>query len=186
MQHTFRGTTITLLKGDITEQDVDAIVNPAGSRLDGSRGLDSLVHQRAGNELQAACLQLRTAQPEYSPGTALLTPAGDLPAEWVIHAVPPRWEDGTRGELFHLERCYHQSLERALGQQAESIAFPSLGTGINGFALNCAAYVAFNTINRFVAGHPDTFKEIRFVFWEDEDYQTASTISEEVMATMVG
>ena len=186
MQHTFRGTTLTVLKGDLTEQQVAAIVNPASPELDGSRGLDSLIHRKAGGVLQAACLQLRSDQDTYPPGTALLTPAGDLPAEWVIHTVCPRWQDGTRGELIDLERCYTNSLTRAGDQGAQTIAIPSLGTGGYGFALDRAAYVAFNAINRFLVDHPDAFTDIRFVFFDEEDHQTAAAIADDVMKTMVG
>jgi O-acetyl-ADP-ribose deacetylase (regulator of RNase III) len=186
MQYTFRGTTLTVLKGDLTDQQVAAIINPASPRLDGSRGLDSFIHQKAGEILQAACLQLRTTQDEYPPGTALLTPAGDLPAEWVIHTVCPRWQDGTRGELIDLERCYTKSLERAAEQGAKTIATPVLGTGVNGFALDRAAYVAFNAINRFVVAHPDALTDVRFVFFDDEDHKKAAAIADDVMKTMVG
>jgi O-acetyl-ADP-ribose deacetylase (regulator of RNase III) len=186
MQFTFRGTTFTVLKGDLTEQQVTAIVNPASPSLDGSRGLDSFIHRKAGEVLQAACLQLRSKQDTYAPGTALLTPAGDLPAEWVIHTVCPRWQDGTRGELIDLERCYTNSLARAVDLGAKTIAIPSLGTGVNGFALDRAAYVAFNAINRFLVSHPDTFTDIRFVFFDEEDYKTAGAIADDVMKTMVG
>jgi len=186
MKQTFRGTVISVIQGDLTEQTTDAIVNPTNGALSGTHGLDAWIHRTAGIELQTACRALQHPNDDYGAGWAGPTPGGKLPATWVIHTVPPVWQNGTSGEMIQLERCYINTLQCAREQGIRTLSFPSIGTGRNGFPLDRAAYVAFNTINRAIAGHPDTLDLVQVLLLEAADFQTVSAIGEEVMQTMTG
>ena len=138
---------IVLLRGDITEVDVDAVVNAANSSLLGGGGVDGAIHRRGGPEILAACRELRaTRYPDGLPtGQAVATTAGRLPARWVIHTVGPvysRSED--RSAL--LASCYRESLRVADELGAASVAFPAVSAGIYGWPLDDAARIAIGTV----------------------------------------
>ena len=149
------GPTIEAVLGDITAQEVDAIVNPANRSLTGGGGVNGAIHHAAGPELLAHCKRLDGC----SLGRAKVTPGYRLGARWVIHTVTPKWRGGTRGEPVLLESCYRESLERADEPGAESLAFPALGTGAHGYPLEAAATTAVNTVR----STPTDVSLIRFV-----------------------
>jgi O-acetyl-ADP-ribose deacetylase (regulator of RNase III) len=162
---------ITLVRGDITTQDVDAIVNAANSALLGGGGVDGAIHRRGGPAILAECRQLRASQyPDGLPtGRAVATTAGELPARWVIHTVGPVWS--AREDRAHLLRsCYQQSLEVAAGLGAQSVAFPAISTGVYGWPLDDGARQALAAVR----SAPAAVDEVRFVLFGEDAYDTFS------------
>ena len=134
---------IEAIQGDITTQDVDAIVNAANQALAGGGGVDGAIHRAAG----AARLRAATAElAGCATGDAKATPGFNLPARWIIHAVGPRWRGGGHGEAALLESAYRRSLLVAAELGARSVAFPAISTGIYGYPSDEAARVAITTI----------------------------------------
>jgi len=142
--------TIEVVLGDITTQDVDAIVTAANQSLRGGGGVDGAVHRAAGPRLAAAGAAIGPCQ----PGDAMATPAFDLdpPVRHVIHTVGPVWQGGRYGEAEILASCYRRSLEVADGLRARSVAFPAIATGVYGFPPAQAAQVAVETIRSTPTG----------------------------------
>ncbi|TXK35697.1 O-acetyl-ADP-ribose deacetylase [Nonomuraea sp. C10] len=163
---------ITLVQGDITKQEVDAIVNAANSSLMGGGGVDGAIHRNGGPEIIEECRRLRASQYGHGlpTGEAVATTAGRLPARWVIHTVGPvhsPFED--RSEL--LASCYRESLRVAGSLGAESVAFPAIGTGIFGWPLADGARVAIDAVRASVASVASV-AEVRFVLYEATAYAT--------------
>ena len=133
---------ISLVDGDITELDVEAVVNAANSSLLGGGGVDGAIHEAAGPELLAACRLLdgcRTGEAKVTAGFA-------LPASWVIHTVGPVWRGGDQGEPDLLASCYRRSLACADEVGARSVAFPAISTGVYGYPVEPAAEIAVTTV----------------------------------------
>ena len=129
--------------GDITKQQVDAVVNAANSALAGGGGVDGAIHRAAGAaQMHEACARLGGCP----TGDAKATPGFGLAAKWVIHAVGPRYRDGRHGEAEALASCYRRSKEVAEVLRAASIAFPAISTGIYGYPPEEAAHVAVQTL----------------------------------------
>jgi O-acetyl-ADP-ribose deacetylase (regulator of RNase III) len=133
---------ITIVEGDITTLDVDAIVNAANRTLLGGGGVDGAIHRAAGPELRAACARLGGCE----TGEAKITPGFRLPARYVIHTVGPVWGGGARDEDRLLALCYANSLGLALDHGLTSIAFPAISTGAYGFPAPRAAGIAVATV----------------------------------------
>jgi O-acetyl-ADP-ribose deacetylase (regulator of RNase III) len=158
---------IVLVQGDITEQEVDAVVNAANSTLLGGGGVDGAIHQKGGPAILAECRHIRESLPDGLPtGQAVATTAGDLKARWVIHTVGPVYSKSEdRSHL--LASCHTESLAVADELGAETVAFPAISTGIYGYPLELAAPVAVGTVKR-----SDTrVREVRFVLFDQASYQ---------------
>lgn len=146
--------------GDLTEQQVDAIVNAANTSLLGGGGVDGAIHRAGGPEILAECRLLGGCD----TGDAKATTGGRLPARWVVHAVGPVWRGGDAGEAELLASAHRRSLEVARALEARTVAFPAISCGIYGYPPELAAPVAIDAIRPFDA----EFDEIRFVFLQDE------------------
>ncbi|MER7817441.1 O-acetyl-ADP-ribose deacetylase [Streptomyces sp. NPDC096153] len=160
--------TITLVRGDITEQDVDAVVNAANSSLLGGGGVDGAIHRRGGPEILEECRRLRASHygKGLPTGQAVATTAGRLPAQWVIHTVGPvhsRSED--RSE--QLASCYRESLRVADELGARTVAFPAISTGIYGWPMDDGARIATETVRNTGT---TSVEEVRFVLFDEPAY----------------
>jgi O-acetyl-ADP-ribose deacetylase (regulator of RNase III) len=160
---------IEAVRGDITTQRVDAIVNAANSSLLGGGGVDGAIHAAAGSALLAECRELRrTTLPQgLATGDAVATRAGDLPAQWVIHTVGP---DRSRGQTdpAQLASCFTRSLDVAAQVGARSVAFPAVSAGVYGWDVRDVAGVAVGAVRAWGAEHPEAAIDlVRFVLFGD-------------------
>ncbi|MCK2214971.1 O-acetyl-ADP-ribose deacetylase [Actinomadura sp. ATCC 31491] len=158
---------ITLVKGDITEQRADAVVNAANSSLLGGGGVDGAIHRRGGPEILEACRALRAGR--YAgglpTGSAVATTAGRLPARWVIHTVGPVYSPSQdRSDL--LASCYRESLRVADELGAATVAFPAISTGIYGWPMDDAARIAVETAR----AAETSVTEVTFVLFDGPAY----------------
>ena len=155
--------------GDLTEEDVDAIVNAANSTLLGGAGVDGAIHRRGGPRILEECRHIRATRfPHGLPtGEAVLTTGGDLPARFVIHTVGPVYgmNQGRDAEL--LAACYRNSIELALSNDLKTIAFPSISTGAYGYPKHEAAPVVYRTVKEFIESRSEI--EVRLVFFSEGD-----------------
>ena len=135
---------LQVMQADITTLNVDAIVNAANSSLLGGDGVDGAIHRGAGRELLAYCRTLNGCK----TGNAKISPAFNLPCEYVIHTVGPVWHGGKQNEADLLAGCYRTSLQLALDKQLTSIAFPAISTGVYGYPLEPATQIAIDTVSQ--------------------------------------
>jgi O-acetyl-ADP-ribose deacetylase (regulator of RNase III) len=164
---------IEFVRGDITEQHVDAVVNAANSSLLGGGGVDGAIHRRGGPEILAECKRIRTDHhPRGLPtGQAVATTAGRLPARWVIHTVGPVWSKrDDRSAL--LESCYRESLRVADELGAVSVAFPAVSAGVYGWPMDDAARIAVETVR----AADTTVALVRFVLFGDDAYRAFTAV----------
>jgi O-acetyl-ADP-ribose deacetylase (regulator of RNase III) len=154
---------IELVIGDITEQQVDAIVNAANASLLGGGGVDGAIHRAGGPAILEECRRLGGC----SPGDAKATAGGDLPARHVIHAVGPIWHGGEEGDAELLASCHRRAIELAAELGCTSIAFPAISTGAYCYPVELAAPVAIAATQEALAAHPSV-ELARFVFRDDE------------------
>ncbi|MFL5950475.1 MAG: O-acetyl-ADP-ribose deacetylase [Gaiellaceae bacterium] len=153
---------IELALGDITEQDVDAIVNAANPTLLGGGGVDGAIHRAGGPAILEECRGLGRCK----PGDVKVTGAGNLPARYVLHAVGPIWHGGTAGEEELLASCHRRAIELAAEHACTSVAFPAISTGAYGYPVELAAPVAIRATREALAAHPSV-ELARFVFRDE-------------------
>ena len=178
---TIANNTLRLCEGDITSQEVDAIVNAANSWLAGGGGVDGAIHRRGGPEIMEETKRL---YPDGCPtGNAVVSSAGKLSAKYVIHAVGPVWNGGTNGEAEQLRSAYQSCLVIAQEHACQSVAFPSLSTGAYRFPIEQASEIALNTAVEFLSAN-DCPREIVFVLFGQAAYQvferTLQTIADTI------
>ena len=155
---------ITTVLGDITQLDVDAIVNAANSTLLGGGGVDGAIHDAAGPALLEACRALGGCP----TGEARITPGFALKARYVIHTVGPIWRGGENGELALLESCYRTSLALAEQHGISFVAFPCISTGAFGFPVRHAAEIAIETVRTHIRINP-AIERVIFCCFSVED-----------------
>ena len=158
--------TLEVFQGDLTKQDVDAIVNAANETLLGGGGVDGAIHRAAGPELLAECRTLNGCK----TGEAKITKGYKLKARHVIHTAGPVWYGGTQGEPGLLASCYRNSMRIAGEHQLKSIAFPCISTGIYRYPMELAAPLAVNTIRESLKS-ASTIQIVRFVCFSVNDFQ---------------
>lgn len=162
---------IELVRGDITRERTDAIVNAANSSLMGGGGGDGAIHRAGGPAILDECRKIREARGPLPAGEAVLTTAGQLACRHVIHTVGPVWSGGNRGEADRLASCYRASLALAATHGLASVAFPSISTGAYGYPVDEAARVALGAVREtFRCGSPLTL--VRFVLFSESDLLT--------------
>ncbi|MHA7058091.1 O-acetyl-ADP-ribose deacetylase [Aquimarina sp. M1] len=160
---------LKVLQSDITTLKVDAIVNAANTSLLGGGGVDGAIHRKGGSEILEACRKIRATQGKCSPGKAVITTAGNLPAKYVIHTVGPVWNQGGSDKEKLLANCYINSLKLASQNDIKSIAFPNISTGIYKFPKELAAKIAVETIMK----DPNLadMEEVIFVCFDEENFK---------------
>ncbi|GAB4271098.1 MAG: O-acetyl-ADP-ribose deacetylase [Deferrisomatales bacterium] len=168
MERTFGTTKLVLCQGDLTRQEVDAVVNAANSSLMGGGGVDGAIHRAGGPAILEECKAIVREIGRLEPGRAVITTGGNLPARFVIHTVGPVWRGGTRGEPETLRRAYLSSLELAEEKGLHTVAFPSISTGAYGYPIDQAARTALTAVaEHLTRGSPLT--EVRFVLFSEAD-----------------
>lgn len=163
---------IEIIRGDITQLNVDAIVNAANRSLLGGGGVDGAIHLAAGPELLEACERLNGC----NTGDAKITPGFRLPSKYVIHTVGPVWNSGKNREKELLASCYRQSLRIASEYGIKTIAFPNISTGVYGFPKPEAASIAFETVQDFLTEHPELEKVI-FCCFDEENFSIYNNLN---------
>lgn len=170
-------TKITLIKGDITRQAVDAIVNAANQTLLGGGGVDGAIHRAAGPELLEECRTLGGCK----TGEAKITKGYCLPAKYVIHTVGPIYGQDPLKEAELLANCYRNSLKLAKKHHIKTIAFPAISTGVYGYPKEEAAEIVFNTVKDFITKDA-SLKEIRFMLFSESDLKLYERIFSKIIS----
>ncbi len=159
--------TIELIKGDITQLEVDAIVNAANSSLLGGGGVDGAIHRAGGKTILDECILIRNRQGGCATGEAVITSAGNMPAKFVIHTVGPVYKDGTHNEALLLRNCYENSLQIAANNNCKTVAFPNISTGVYGYPKPEAAEIAIKTVRENKLA---SIEKVIFVCFDEENY----------------
>ena len=162
---------ISIVEGDITKLNVDAIVNAANNSLLGGGGVDGAIHRAAGPKLLDECITLNGCE----TGDAKITGGYNLPARHVIHTVGPIWRGGNNGEPEKLASCYRKSMEVAVANGVQTIAFPAISTGVYGYPLEEAAQIAVSQVVECLNEMP-SIKNVTFVLFGAKNYDIYKAI----------
>ncbi|WP_185246404.1 O-acetyl-ADP-ribose deacetylase [Chryseobacterium bernardetii] len=157
---------IEIVKGDITKIQADAIVNAANSSLLGGGGVDGTIHRVGGPKILEECRAIRNRQGKCSTGEAVVTTAGNLPAQYVIHTVGPVWNGNEEKSSKFLSDCYQNSLKLAENLGVKTIAFPNISTGIYKFPKELAGEIAVHEVRKF---NSDIIEKVIFVCFDEEN-----------------
>lgn len=179
---------LTVVQGDICEQEVDVVVNAANAELRPGAGVDGAIHQAGGAGIAAEGRAYVQEHGELSPGDVVATTAGALPARRVYHALGPVYHGGNDGEFVHLERAYANALKQLRADGYSTIALPAISTGAFGFPLGPATHVAVNTCIRELrekAGSGN-IAEVRLVVYGQDDLDEFLSVFDDVVRTMTG
>ncbi len=172
---------LSIIKGDITEQVTEAIVNAANSSLMGGGGVDGAIHRAGGPAILAECEQIVARRGRLPTGQAVITTGGNLKARYVIHTVGPIWRGGNTGEAKFLESAYRKSLKLAAEKRLTGIAFPSISTGAYGYPVDKAATVAVKAVVSFLREGATSIKEVVFVLFDSRTFEAYSSVLREIM-----
>jgi O-acetyl-ADP-ribose deacetylase len=165
MEIEINDSKIEILRGDITNEEVDAIVNAANSGLRGGGGVDGAIHRAGGPTIMEECRTIG----HCPTGQAVVTGAGNLKAKYVIHAVGPIYRGGNQGETSLLKSAYLESLRLASKNGAHRVAFPAISAGVYGYPLAEAAHIALKTAFDYLGKHRD-IQSVRFVLFDETTY----------------
>ena len=166
---------VRIVEGDITKQEIDAIVNAANTSLLGGGGVDGAIHRAAGPELLEETRQMGGCP----TGEARVSKGYNLPAKWVIHTVGPVWAGGHKNEDNLLANCYRNSLTAAVARGAKTVAFPSISTGAYGFPLERATEIAMRETKRFLENN-ESLEKIVFVCFGERVLKTYQEVFERI------
>ena len=180
MQRSFGERLLELRQGDITAQEVDAIVNAANSRLAGGGGVDGAIHRQGGPTIME---ETRRRYPDGCPsGSAVISGAGALPVKYVLHAVGPVWQGGHAGESELLESAYRRCFELAVEHRCASIALPALSTGAYGYPMDQASRIALGAAIAALESAAGSLRLARFVLFSPGAYGAFAAALEELTA----
>ncbi|OGO24917.1 MAG: O-acetyl-ADP-ribose deacetylase [Chloroflexi bacterium RBG_16_50_9] len=160
---------LSIIKGDITRQSTDAIVNAANSSLMGGGGVDGAIHRAGGPAILEECKKIVSRQGQLPTGQAVITTAGNMKARYVIHTVGPIWYGGSQGEADLLASAYRESLKLADSSHLTSVSFPSISTGAYGYPVEEASRVAVKTAASFLSA-TTSIKEVVFVLFDTRTF----------------
>lgn len=168
----FLDNRVIVTTGDITKEEVDAIVNAANSSLLGGGGVDGAIHRAGGIKILEECKKIRqTLYPEGLPaGMAIATSGGNLKAKYVIHTVGPIWYGGKNNEDQTLRNAYINSIKEAERLGVKTMAFPAISTGVYGFPKDRAAKIVSNVLKEYFNTKPK-IELIKLIFFSEEDYK---------------
>jgi len=181
METTINQVKLSLIQGDITQQDTDAIVNAANPSLMGGGGVDGAIHRAGGQAILEECKQIVAKQGQLSTGKAVITTGGNLKAKYVRHTVGPIWHGGNKGEAELLSSAYRESLNLAAERNLTSISFPSISTGAYGYPVDKAARIALRTVISFLKEKHTSVKEVSFVLFDSSTYESYCSALKELM-----
>jgi O-acetyl-ADP-ribose deacetylase (regulator of RNase III) len=170
METTINKTRLSLIQGDITKQDTDAIVNAANSGLMGGGGVDGAIHRAGGPAILDECKRIRAEIGRLPTGKAVITTGGKLNARHVIHTVGPVWHGGTKGEEELLASAYGESLKLAVQNGLKTVSFPSISTGVYSYPVDQAARVALRTVISFLR-EDSPLVEVVFVLFDSDTHR---------------
>lgn len=179
-------TRICLIQGDITDVEVDAIVNAANPSLMGGGGVDGAIHRKGGTKILEECELIRAKEwPKGLPtGKAVVTSGGNLKARYVIHTVGPIWHGGACGEAELLADAYRNSLKLAVSKGLKTVAFPSISTGAYGYPIQEASCTALETVKEFLEDE-DKIDKVIFVLFTLHDLKVYEKNSIKVFSALV-
>jgi O-acetyl-ADP-ribose deacetylase (regulator of RNase III) len=177
-EHRVGDTALRLVQGDITVQEVDAIVNAANSSLMGGGGVDGAIHRAGGPAILEECRAIRQRQGRLPTGEAVITTAGRMPSKHVIHTVGPVWHGGGSNEDELLANAYRNSLALAGASGCRTVAFPSISTGVYSFPIERAARIALRTLIEGIPEHD--LDEVRMVLFAAADLDVYAAALDEV------
>ncbi|MEE9399781.1 MAG: O-acetyl-ADP-ribose deacetylase [Dehalococcoidales bacterium] len=180
-QMTVNQAKLSIIKGDITRQATDAIVNAANSSLMGGGGVDGAIHRAGGPAILAECQQIVLRQGRLSTGKAVITTGGNLKAKYVIHTVGPIWHGGSSDEAELLESAYRESLKLAVARHLASISFPSISTGVYGYPVERASKVALRAVISFLHAGVTSIREVVFVLFDSRTFDVYSSALRELV-----
>jgi O-acetyl-ADP-ribose deacetylase len=171
MEAIIKQSKLALIKGDITQQETDAIVNAANSSLMGGGVVDGAIHRAGGPKILDECKEIVAKQGQLPPGKAVITTGGNLLAKYVIHTVGPIWQGGTSKEAETLSSAYRESLKLAEKTNLKSISFPSISTGAYGYPVEKAAKVAIGAVISFLNDEAASLQEVTFILFDSRTFE---------------
>ena len=171
MEVTINETKVSIVRGDITDQATEAIVNAANPGLMGGGGVDGAIHRAGGPAILEECRKIVARQGRLPTGKAVITTGGHLQARYVIHTVGPIWHGGSKNEAELLRSAYMECLKLATENKLTSISFPSISTGAYGYPVEEAAKVAIKAVISFLRKEATSLKEVVFVLFNSGTYE---------------